>query len=46
MKHENVSSLEGLWWIFTQANIGQDDDFDAAKEKALNLGAKKVNVEW
>lgn len=26
----------------SQANVGQDDDFDAAKEKAVKLGAIKV----
>lgn len=39
-----------LVWLIEQkydvvafmANIGQDEDFDAAKEKALKLGAKKV----
>lgn len=45
IKHENASSLKCLRIIFTQANIGQDEDFDAAKEKALKLGAKKVNIE-
>lgn len=25
-----------------QANIGQEEDFDAARKKAENLGAKKV----
>jgi argininosuccinate synthase len=25
-----------------QANIGQDEDFEAAREKALKLGAKNV----
>lgn len=41
-----------LVWLIEQgydviafcANIGQDDDFDAAKEKALNLGAKKMII--
>ena len=27
---------------FVKANIGQDEDFNAAKEKALKLGAKRV----
>ena len=39
-----------LVWLIEQnyeviaflANIGQDEDFDAAREKALKLGAKKV----
>lgn len=41
-----------LVWLIEQgydviafcANIGQDDDFDAAKEKALKLGAKKMII--
>lgn len=41
-----------LVWLIEQgydviafcANIGQDDDFDAAKEKALKLGAKKMRI--
>ena len=28
--------------VFIKANIGQDEDFEAAKEKALKLGAKNV----
>ena len=28
---------------FFQANIGQDEDFEAAREKATKLGAKKVS---
>lgn len=28
--------------MFFQANIGQDEDFEAAKKKAESLGAKKV----
>jgi argininosuccinate synthase len=39
-----------LVWLIEQnyeviaflANIGQDEDFEAAREKALKLGAKKV----
>lgn len=39
-----------LVWLIEQnyeviaylANIGQDEDFEAAQEKALKLGAKKV----
>ena len=27
-----------------QADIGQDEDFEAAREKATKLGAKKVMV--
>ena len=30
--------------ILFQANIGQDEDFEAAKAKALKLGAKNVLV--
>lgn len=41
-----------LWPCFTsslffttfQANIGQKEDFEAARKKALALGAKKVRV--
>lgn len=41
-----------LVWLIEQgydviafcANIGQDDDFDAAKEKALQIGAKKMII--
>lgn len=41
-----------LVWLIEQgydviafcANIGQDEDFDAAKEKALKLGAKKMII--
>ncbi len=41
-----------LVWLIEQnyniiaylANIGQDEDFDAAREKALKLGAKKVSA--
>ena len=29
-------------YVFFKANIGQDEDFKAAKEKAERLGAKKV----
>ncbi len=29
-------------WVFLKANIGQDEDFEAARIKALTLGAKKV----
>ena len=29
--------------LFMQANIGQEEDFEAAREKALKLGAKKVS---
>lgn len=28
--------------VILQANVGQDEDFKAAKEKAETLGAKKV----
>lgn len=28
--------------LFFQANIGQDEDFEAAQKKAESLGAKKV----
>lgn len=28
--------------VFFKANIGQDEDFKAAREKAEKLGAKKV----
>lgn len=28
--------------FFFQANIGQDEDFEAARAKAVKLGAKKV----
>lgn len=30
--------------VFFQANIGQDEDFKAAREKADSLGAKKVRM--
>lgn len=30
--------------VFFQANIGQDEDFKAAREKAESLGAKKVKM--
>lgn len=41
-----------LVWLIEQnyevvaylANIGQDEDFEAAREKALQLGAKKVGL--
>lgn len=29
--------------MFFKANIGQDEDFKAAKEKAESLGARKVS---
>jgi len=32
-----------LWFAYFQANVGQDEDFDAAREKATKLGATKVN---
>lgn len=28
--------------VILQANVGQDEDYKAAKEKAESLGAKKV----
>lgn len=28
--------------LLLQANIGQEDDFEAVKDKALKFGAKKV----
>lgn len=28
-----------------QADIGQDDDFEAARTKAMKLGAKKIYIE-
>ena len=42
-----------LVWLLEQgyevlaymANIGQEEDFEAAKNKALSIGAKKVFVE-
>ena len=34
--------LVQLYTFKTQANIGQDEDFDAARKKAIDLGAKKV----
>lgn len=30
------------FFVCLQANIGQEEDFDAARKKAENLGAKKV----
>lgn len=32
--------------VILQANIGQDEDFKAAKEKAETLGAKKVPEQY
>ena len=29
-----------------QANVGQDDDFDQIREKAIKCGALKVSFEW
>ena len=42
-----------LVWLIEQgyevlaylANVGQDEDFDAAREKALKIGATKVFIE-
>ena len=31
-----------MFIFFSQANIGQDEDFEAVKEKALKFGALKV----
>ncbi|GAB6018926.1 Adenylosuccinate synthetase [Chamberlinius hualienensis] len=36
---------QGYEVIAYMANIGQDEDFDAAREKALKLGAKKVVIQ-
>lgn len=35
---------EGYEVICFMANIGQEEDFEAAKEKALKIGAKKCYV--
>lgn len=32
-----------FWLTYFQANVGQDEDFDAARKKATKLGAKKVD---
>lgn len=38
--------FHNVWIKFKKkANIGQDEDFDAARHKALKLGAKDVNNE-
>jgi argininosuccinate synthase len=36
---------EGYEVICYMANIGQEEDFEAAREKALKIGAKKVYIE-
>ncbi|KAJ3331363.1 argininosuccinate synthetase [Blyttiomyces sp. JEL0837] len=36
---------EGYEVIAYMANIGQEEDFEAAREKALKIGAKKVYIE-
>ncbi|XP_020906650.1 argininosuccinate synthase [Exaiptasia diaphana] len=36
---------EGFDVIAYMADVGQDEDFEAAREKALKLGAKKVYIE-
>lgn len=41
-----------LKWLLDQnyqvicymANIGQEEDFDAAREKAMQIGAQEVNI--
>lgn len=46
MKFSKEVSCDYLWLmkaLFLQANVGQDEDFNAAKEKAETLGAKKVS---
>lgn len=35
-------SVLHFFFVSFQANIGQDEDFDAARKKAESLGAKKV----
>lgn len=45
MKCENENLHHGdvqITCVFFKANIGQDEDFKAAREKAESLGAKKV----
>ena len=41
-----VVSFQTQSWVFSpfQANIGQKEDFEAARKKALALGAKKVTA--
>lgn len=41
------SLCPGLYWPVSapQANIGQKEDFEEARKKALKLGAKKVFIE-
>lgn len=48
-KNVNVASLVVFKFVlieqftgFPQADVGQEEDFEAAKEKAKKLGAKKV----
>lgn len=36
---------QGYEVIAYMANIGQEEDFEAAREKALKIGAKKVYIE-
>jgi argininosuccinate synthase len=36
---------EGYEVLCYMANIGQEEDFKAAEQKALNIGAKKVFIE-
>jgi argininosuccinate synthase len=33
-----------LIWRITVADVGQEEDFEAAKEKAIKVGASKVHV--
>lgn len=37
-----LKSEKSEFFFKRQANIGQDEDFEAARAKATNLGAKKV----
>lgn len=36
--------MDETFCILLQANIGQEEDFEAAREKALKLGAIKVKL--
>jgi len=33
-----------MFIILLQANVGQDEDFEAAEKKAIALGAQKVSA--